>query len=126
MNRFMDSAARIFVAGHGGLAGSAIARRLRGEGYANLLLRTRQELDLTNRNATRAFFDRERPEYVFLAAAKVGGVLVNRDFPADFIAHNLDIQNTVLESAPRVRVMRLLFLGSSFVFPLLAPQSLQE
>jgi len=126
MNRFVDSAARIFVAGHAGLAGSAIARRLRAKGYASLLLRTRQELDLTNRDATRAFFDRERPEYVFLAAAKVGGVLVNRDFPADFIAQNLDIQNNVLESALRVGVRRLLFLGSSCVYPRLAPQPLKE
>jgi len=83
-------------------------------------------LDLTNRDATRAFFDRERPEYVFLAAAKVGGVLVNRDFPADFIAQNLDIQNNVLESALRVGVRRLLFLGSSCVYPRLAPQPLKE
>jgi len=126
MNRFMDSADRVFVAGHGGLAGSAIARRLRAEGYSNLLLRTRQELDLTNRDATHAFFDRERPEYVLLAAAKVGGVLANRDFPADFIAQNLDIQNNVLESALRVSVKRLLFLGSSCVYPRLAPQPLKE
>jgi GDP-L-fucose synthase len=122
----MDSAARVFVAGHGGLAGSAIARRLRAQGYANLLLRTRQELDLTNRDATRAFFDRERPEYVLLAAAKVGGVLANRDFPADFITQNLDIQNNVLESALRVSVRRLLFLGSSCVYPRLASQPLKE
>ena len=122
----MDSAARVFVAGHGGLAGSAITRRLRAEGYTNLLLRTRQELDLTDRDATRAFFDRERPEYVLLAAAKVGGVLANRDFPADFITQNLDIQNNVLESALRVSVRRLLFLGSSCVYPRLAPQPLKE
>ena len=126
MIRFMDSAARIFVAGHGGLAGSAITRGLQAEGYTSLLFRTRQELDLTNRDATRAFFDRERPEYVFLAAAKVGGVLANRDFPADFIAQNLDIQNNVLESAHRVGVRRLLFLGSSCVYPRLAPQPLKE
>jgi GDP-L-fucose synthase len=122
----MDSAARVFVAGHGGLAGSAITRKLRAEGYANLLLRTRQELDLTNRDATRAFFDRERPEYVLLAAAKVGGVLANRDSPAEFITQNLDIQNNVLESALRVSVRRLLFLGSSCVYPRLAPQPLKE
>ena len=126
MIRFMDSAARIFVAGHGGLAGSAITRGLQAEGYTSLLLRTRQELDLTNRDATRAFFDRERPEYVLLAAAKVGGVLANRDFPADFITQNLDIQNNVLESALRVSVKRLLFLGSSCVYPRLAPQPLKE
>jgi GDP-L-fucose synthase len=122
----MDSAARIFVAGHRGLAGSAITRKLRAEGCTNLLLPTRQELDLTNRDATRAFFDRERPEYVFLAAAKVGGIVANRDFPADFIAQNLDIQNNVLESALRAGVRRLLFLGSSCVYPRLAPQPLKE
>lgn len=126
MNSFMDSAARIFVAGHRGLAGSAITRKLRAKGYSGLLLRTRQELDLTSRDATRAFFDRERPQYVFLAAAKVGGVLANRDFPADFIAQNLDIQNNVLESALHVGVRRLLFLGSSCVYPRLAPQPLKE
>jgi GDP-L-fucose synthase len=126
MNSFMDSAARIFVAGHRGLAGSAIARKLQALGHTNLLLRTRQELDLTNRDATRAFFDREQPEYVFLAAAKVGGIVANRNFPADFIAQNLDIQNNVLESAFRAGVRRLLFLGSSCVYPRLAPQPLKE
>jgi GDP-L-fucose synthase len=126
MNSFMDSAARIFVAGHRGLAGSAIARKLQVLGHTNLLLRTRQELDLTNRDATRAFFDREQPEYVFLAAAKVGGIVANRDFPADFIAQNLDIQNNVLESALRAGVRRLLFLGSSCVYPRLSPQPLKE
>jgi GDP-L-fucose synthase len=108
------------------LAGSAIARKLLARGYTDLLLRTRPELDLLDRGATRAFFDLERPEYVFLAAARVGGVLANRDFPGEFIAQNLDIQNNVLESALRSGVKRLLFLGSSCIYPRLAPQPLKE
>jgi GDP-L-fucose synthase len=126
MNSFMAAAARIFVAGHGGLAGSAIVRKLQARGYSNLLLRTRQQLDLLDPSATRAFFDAEKPEYVFVAAAKVGGVLANRDFPAEFIVENLDIQNHVLESALRAGVKRLLFLGSSCIYPRLAPQPLKE
>jgi GDP-L-fucose synthase len=126
MNSFMTAPARIFVAGHRGLAGSAIVRKLLDLGHTNLLLRTHGELDLLDRSATRAFFDRERPEYVFLAAARVGGVLANRDFPAEFIAQNLDIQNNVLESALRSGVKRLLFLGSSCIYPRLAPQPIKE
>jgi GDP-L-fucose synthase len=126
MSNFFTSAARIFVAGHQGLAGSAIVRRLVSLGYKDLRLRTRQELDLLDRNATREFFDSERPEYVFLAAGKVGGVLANRDFPADFIAQNLEIQNNILESALRTEVKRLLFLGSSCIYPRLAPQPIKE
>jgi GDP-L-fucose synthase len=126
MSSFMDSTARIFVAGHRGLAGSALVRRLQALGYTNLLLRTHDELDLLDRGATRAFFDRERAEYVFLAAARVGGILANHDFPADFIAQNLDIQNNVLESALRTGVKRLLFLGSSCIYPKMAPQPLKE
>jgi GDP-L-fucose synthase len=126
MNSFMEITARIFVAGHRGLAGSAIVRKLLELGHTNLLLRTHGELDLLDRSATRAFFDRERPEYVFLAAARVGGVLANRDFPAEFIAQNLDIQNNVLESALRAGVNRLLFLGSSCIYPRLAPQPIKE
>jgi GDP-L-fucose synthase len=126
MNSFMTPAARIFVAGHRGLAGSAIVRKLRAKGYSNLLLRPRQQLDLLDLSSTRAFFDVEKPEYVFLAAAKVGGVLANRDFPASFLVENLDIQNHVLESAVRSGVKRLLFLGSSCIYPRLAPQPLKE
>lgn len=126
MNKFMNTDARIFVAGHRGLAGSAITRKLSSLGYSNLVLRTREELDLTDRSAARAFFQRERPDYVFLAAAKVGGILANRDFPADFIAENLDIQNRVLESALHAGVQRLLFLGSSCVYPRSAPQPIKE
>ena len=126
MNSCMKSTARIFVAGHRGLAGSAIARNLKARGYTNLLLRTRSELDLLDRAATRAFFESEQPEYVFLAAAKVGGVLANRDFPAEFISQNLDIQSNVLESALGTGVQRLLFLGSSCIYPRLAAQPLKE
>jgi len=126
MSSFMKPPARIFVAGHRGLAGSAIVRRLVSLGYKDLLLRTHQELDLLDRSATREFFDRERPEYVFLAAGKVGGVLANRDFPADFIAQNLEIQNNILESALRGEIKRLLFLGSSCIYPRLAPQPIKE
>src|SRR5271166_3168403 len=126
MSSFMESTARIFVAGHRGLAGSAIVRKLTALGYTNLLLRTRHQLDLLDRSATRAFFDGERPEYVFVAAAKVGGVLANRDFPADFIAQNLDIQNNIIESALATGVTRLLFLGSSCIYPRQASQPLKE
>jgi GDP-L-fucose synthase len=122
----MKSTARIFVAGHQGLAGSAIARNLKERGYTNLVFRTRSEVDLLDRAATRAFFELEQPEYVFLAAAKVGGVLANRDFPAEFISQNLDIQSNVLESALRADVKRLLFLGSSCIYPRLAAQPLKE
>jgi GDP-L-fucose synthase len=122
----METTSRIFVAGHRGLAGSAIVRKLQKLGYANLALRARDELDLADRGGTRAFFDQERPDYVFLAAAKVGGLLANRDFPAEFIAQNLDIQNNVLESSLRTGVKRLLFLGSSCIYPRLAPQPIKE
>jgi GDP-L-fucose synthase len=126
MNKFMKSDARIFVAGHRGLAGSAIVRKLRAQGYENLVLRTRQELDLMDSGAVREFFREQRPGFVFLAAAKVGGILANRDFPADFIAQNLRIQSNVIESAREAEVDRLLFLGSSCIYPKLAPQPISE
>jgi GDP-L-fucose synthase len=122
----MDRDARIFVAGHRGLVGSALVRRLQRDGHAGLLLRTRSELDLCDEAATRAFFDAERPEYVFLAAAKVGGIVANNSAPADFIRDNLAIQNHVIEAARRSGVRRLLFLGSSCIYPKLAPQPLRE
>jgi GDP-L-fucose synthase len=122
----MEPTSRIFVAGHRGLAGSAIVRKLLELGHTNLLLRTRHELDLLDRSATRVFFDQEKPEYVFLAAARVGGVLANRDFPAEFVLENLDIQNNIFESAHRTGVKRLLFLGSSCIYPRLAPQPIKE
>ena len=122
----MNDDARIFVAGHQGLVGSAIARRLRDLGYTSLLLRTRAELDLCNQAAVEAFFAAERPEYVFLAAAKVGGILANSTYPADFLRDNLQIQVNVIESARRHGVAKLCFLGSSCIYPKLAPQPLRE
>jgi len=126
MNNFMPANARIFVAGHRGLAGSAIVRHLHTLGYENLLLQTHRELDLTNKNAVDTFFDEQRPEFVFLAAAKVGGILANQNYPADFILQNLSIQNHVLEASWRSQVKRLLFLGSSCIYPRMAPQPMQE
>jgi GDP-L-fucose synthase len=122
----MQPAARIYVAGHRGLVGSAIVRRLQALGYGKLILRTRAELDLTDARATQAFFDAERPEYVFLAAAKVGGIVANSSLPAEFIHDNLAIQTHVIHSAWRSGVRRLLFLGSSCIYPRLAPQPLRE
>ncbi len=126
MSNILRPDSRIFVAGHRGLAGSAIVRRLRALGHTNLLLRTHKELDLLDAVAVDWFFQTERPEFVFLAAAKVGGILANRDFPADFIAENLRIQCNIIESAHRSQVSRLLFLGSSCIYPRLAPQPIHE
>jgi len=122
----MSPGDRIFVAGHRGLVGSAIVRRLRAAGYEQLLLRTRQELDLTDTAAVRSFFDAERPDYVFLAAARVGGILANNTFPADFIRENLAIQLNVIDAAYRAGVRKLLFLGSSCIYPKYAPQPIKE
>lgn len=122
----MDSSARIYVAGHRGLVGSAILRDLHARGFRNLLLRTHVELDLTDREATERFFSEERPEYVFLAAAKVGGIVANDTYPADFIRDNLAIQTHVIHAAWRTGVKRLLFLGSSCIYPRLAPQPMKE
>ncbi|AXS80109.1 GDP-L-fucose synthase [Dechloromonas sp. HYN0024] len=122
----MDKQAKIYVAGHLGLVGSAIVRNLQEKGYANLLLRTRAELDLTNQAATDAFFDQEKPDYVFLAAAKVGGILANNNFPAEFIRDNLVIQNNVIHAAYVNGVFRLMFLGSSCIYPKLAQQPMKE
>jgi GDP-L-fucose synthase len=117
---------KIFVAGHRGLVGSAIIRRLRAEGFDNLTLRTRQELDLMNHDQVAAFFAREKPDLVFLAAAKVGGILANESLPADFIRNNMQIQLNVVEAAYRSGVRKLQFLGSSCIYPRLAPQPIQE
>src|SRR5688572_11581872 len=122
----MEKTARIYVAGHSGLAGSAIVAELRERGYGNLLLRTHSELDLTDQTAVRAFFDRERPAYVFLAAAKVGGILANDTYPAEFIDQNLAIQVNVIRESWRTGVRRLLFLGSSCVYPRDCPQPIKE
>lgn len=117
---------KIYVAGHGGMVGSAIVRVLQGQGYTNLLLRSRTELDLTDQSAVGAFFEAERPDYVFLAAAKVGGISANDNYPADFIGENLSIELNVINQSSRCGVKRLLFLGSSCIYPKHAPQPLRE
>jgi GDP-L-fucose synthase len=122
----MDKNSRIFVAGHLGLVGSAIHRKLASAGYANLILRTRAELDLSNQAAVNQFFAAERPEYVFLAAARVGGILANSSYPADFIRDNLLVQTHVIDAAYRQGARKLLFLGSSCVYPKFAPQPIPE
>jgi GDP-L-fucose synthase len=116
----------IYVAGHRGLVGSAICRKLKQQGFDRLLLRSHTELDLTDAVAVRTFFERERPDYVFLAAAKVGGILANDLYPADFIRENLIIQTNVIDACYRAEVDRLLFLGSSCIYPKLCPQPIKE
>jgi GDP-L-fucose synthase len=122
----LNKNSRIYVAGHRGLVGSAIVRRLRAEGCDSLLLPSRSELDLTQAEATDRYFASQRPEFVFLAAAKVGGILANDSRPAEFIAENLRIQSNAIESAHRHGVRKLLFLGSSCIYPKLAPQPIKE
>jgi GDP-L-fucose synthase len=122
----MEKHAPIFIAGHRGLVGSAIYRGLEKRGYSNLLVRPRAQLDLTDRDSVRGFFERERPEFVFLAAAKVGGILANESYPADFIRENLEIQTNVIDAGYRSGVNRLLFLGSSCIYPKMAPQPIKE
>jgi GDP-L-fucose synthase len=122
----MAKTARIYVAGHRGLVGSALVRNLQHRGYANLVTRSHVELDLINSAAVREFFERERPQYVFLAAARVGGILANQLYPAEFIYDNLAIQNNIICESRRVGVKRLLFLGSSCVYPRDCPQPITE
>ena len=122
----MDRHARIYVAGHRGLAGSAIVRQLQSKGYRNLVLRAHAELELTDQAAVRDFFSREKPEYVFLAAAKVGGIVANSSYPAEFIHSNLAVQTNVLHESWRAGVRRLLFLGSSCIYPRQCPQPIKE
>ncbi|HTD54843.1 MAG TPA: GDP-L-fucose synthase [Silvibacterium sp.] len=122
----MEKSDRIFVAGHRGVAGSAIARELERRRHTNLLLKTRSELDLMDQAAVDRFFAEDRPDYVFLAAAKVGGILANQTYPADFIRDNLEIQTNVIDAAWRSGVKRLLFLGSSCIYPKLCPQPIKE
>jgi GDP-L-fucose synthase len=122
----MDKSSRIYVAGHLGLVGSAICRRLESDGFHKLILRTRAELDLLTHSAVEAFFERERPEYVFMAAAKVGGILANSSYPADFLRDNLVVQNNVIDAAYRFGVKKLEFLGSSCIYPKMAPQPIKE
>ncbi len=122
----MDSSARIYVAGHRGLVGSALVRCLQRAGASNLLLRSRDELDLTDQGAVTAFFATEKPEYVFLAAARVGGIKANDSYPAEFLRDNLAIQTNVIHSAWQAGVKKLCFLGSSCIYPKLAPQPMPE
>jgi len=117
---------KIYVAGHRGLVGSALVRKLEGQGYRNLITRTHAELDLTNQAACDEFFCKERPDYVFLAAAKVGGIVANNTYPADFIRDNLAIQLSIIHAAYTTKVKRLLFLGSSCIYPKHAPQPMKE
>lgn len=117
---------KIFVAGHRGLAGSAILRRLKAAGYKNLVTRSHRELDLCNHQAVKQFFDQEKPAYVFLAAAKVGGIHANSSRPAEFIHQNLAIQTNVIHQSYRHGVKKLLFLGSSCIYPRMAPQPMRE
>jgi GDP-L-fucose synthase len=122
----MERTSKIYIAGHRGLVGSALVRRLQALNYSNLLLRTRTELDLADQAAVRSFLQAERPDHVFLAAAKVGGILANATYPAEFIGQNLQIQTNLIDGAYRVGVKRLLFLGSSCIYPKLAPQPISE
>ena len=122
----MNDGARVYVAGHRGLVGAAIVRRLDRAGFSNLILRTHAELDLRSQAAVDAFFAAERPEYVYLAAARVGGIHANNSYPADFIRDNLQIQTNVIDAAWRNGTQKLLFLGSSCIYPKLAPQPLHE
>ena len=122
----MDKNSKIYVAGHRGLAGSAIVRQLQQRGFGNLLLRTHAELELTDQAAVRKLFEREKPDYVFLAAAKVGGIVANSTYPAEFIYGNLAIQTNVLHESWRAGVKRLLFLGSSCIYPRDCPQPMTE
>lgn len=122
----MEKDAKIYVAGHRGLVGSSILRALDRAGYKNVVYRTHKELDLTNFEAVKNFFDRECPEYVFLAAAKVGGIWANKTHKAEFIYENLQIQNSVIKNAYDYGVKKLLFLGSSCIYPRMCPQPIKE
>lgn len=122
----MEKQAKIFVAGHRGLVGSAICKKLQEEGYTNLVLRTSAELDLRQQDAVATFFASEKPEYVFVAAAKVGGIIANSTYPAEFLYQNLAIQNNIIHQAYVHGVKKLLFLGSSCIYPKLCPQPIKE
>jgi GDP-L-fucose synthase len=122
----LEKHSRIYVAGHRGLVGSAIWRELERQGFRNLIGRTHKELDLLDANAVRDFYAKEKPESVFVAAAKVGGILANNNLPAQFLYENLEIQNNLIHGAYRAGVSKLLFLGSSCIYPKLAPQPLKE
>jgi len=122
----MDLDSKIYIAGHSGLVGSSILRKLKSEGYKNIVLHTHRDLNLCNQSETESFFRKEKPEYVFLAAAKVGGIWANSTYPAEFIYHNLAIQINVIHSAYLHGVKKLLFLGSSCIYPKFCPQPMRE
>lgn len=122
----MEFSAKVFVAGHRGLVGSALIKRLGEKGYSNIVTRTRSELDLQNQDAVEQFFSKEKPEYVFLAAAKVGGIYANNTYPAEFAYSNLQIQNNIVHSSYLHGVKKLCFLGSSCIYPKFAPQPMKE
>jgi GDP-L-fucose synthase len=122
----MEKSSKIYVAGHRGMVGSAIVRKLQAEAYTNLVLRTSSELDLRNQSQVENFFTSEKPEYVFLAAAKVGGIMANNTYRADFLYENLMIESNVIHQSYVHKVKKLLFLGSSCIYPKLAPQPLKE
>ncbi len=122
----MDKNGKIYIAGHTGLVGSALVRQLQAQGYNNLLLKTKDELDLTNQTAVAEFFTKEKPEYVIIAAAKVGGILANNTYPAQFIYENLQIQNNIIHNSYLNGVKKLLFLGSSCIYPRECPQPIKE
>lgn len=122
----MEVSSKIYIAGHSGMVGSAILRRLKQEGYSNIICRTKQELDLTDQHQVARFFGEEKPEYVFLAAARVGGILANSTYPAEFIYENLVIQTNVVHHAYLNSTKKLLFLGSSCIYPKNAPQPMKE
>jgi GDP-L-fucose synthase len=122
----MKKDARIYIAGHRGMVGSAILRKLKAEGYSNFILRTSSELDLRNQLTVKDFFENEKPEYVFLAAAKVGGINANNIYRADFIYDNISIQNNIIYSSYKTGVKKLLFLGSSCIYPKMCPQPIKE
>jgi len=122
----MDKHSRIFVAGHNGLVGSAIVRKLQDAGYTNVIVRNRKETDLENQGAVFKLFLEEKPEYVFMAAARVGGILANNTYPVDFIRSNLMVQNNIIDASHYSGVRKLLFLGSSCIYPKLCPQPMKE
>lgn len=122
----MEKASKIYIAGHRGMVGSAILRKLQKEGYTNFVLRTSSELDLRNQQAVADFFTAEKPDYVFMAAARVGGIVANNNYRGEFLYENLVIQNNIIHNAYKTGVKKLLFLGSSCIYPKLAPQPLKE
>lgn len=122
----MELNSKIYIAGHRGMVGSAILRNLKAKGFSNFITRTSSELDLRNQQATQSFIEKEQPDYIFLAAAKVGGIGANNKFKAEFLYDNLMIQNNVIDAAYRYHVKKLIFLGSSCIYPKMAPQPLKE